>query len=294
MSDDLAQTETIKPRRPRGAPTVIVDDVHVTYKITGSGATMNHSPVMALRRIMTKSQTRRPTLREIKAVRGVSFVAYQGEAIGLVGSNGSGKSTLLRAVAGLLPVDGGAIYTMGQPSLLGANAALLPDLSGEQNVILGLLAMGMSRAEAAERMPGIIEFSGINEHGENFGELPMSIYSTGMAARLRFAIAAAKTHDVLLVDEALATGDAHFRRRSEERVKELLAEAGTVFLVSHTIRTVRDVCERSIWLNRGVILMDGPTDEVTTAYEDYTTHPHDYDDAERVLLGAQHRFVHRY
>jgi teichoic acid transport system ATP-binding protein len=289
MRDDVAQTETVEPRRPRGAPTVIVDNVHITYKITGSGGTMNHTPVMALKRIMTKSPTRRPTLREIKAVRGVSLIAYQGEAIGLVGSNGSGKSTLLRAIAGLLPVDAGAIYTMGQPSLLGANAALLPDLSGEQNVILGLLAMGMSRAEAAELMPGIIEFSGINEQGENFGELPMSIYSTGMAARLRFAIAAAKTHDVLLVDEALATGDARFRRRSEERVQELLAEAGTVFLVSHTIRTVRDVCDRSIWLNRGVIRMDGPTDEVVAAYEAYTARPRDYDDAEQVLGGAHNR-----
>jgi len=216
---------------------------------------------------MTKSETRRPTLREVKAVKGVSFVAYQGEAIGLIGSNGSGKSTLLRAVAGLLPADSGAIYTMGQPSLLGANAALLPDLSGEQNVVLGLLAMGMSRAQAEEMVPSVIEFSGINEHGENFGELPMNTYSTGMSARLRFAIAAAKTHDVLLVDEALATGDARFRRRSEDRVRELLAEAGTVFLVSHTIATIRDVCERSIWLERGVIRMDGPTQEVADAYE---------------------------
>jgi len=151
--------------------------------------------------------------------------------------------------------------------LLGANAALLPDLSGEQNVVLGLLAMGMSRAQAEEMVPSVIEFSGINEHGENFGELPMNTYSTGMSARLRFAIAAAKTHDVLLVDEALATGDARFRRRSEDRVREPLAEAGTVFLVSHTIATIRDVCERSIWLERGVIRMDGPTQEVADAYE---------------------------
>jgi teichoic acid transport system ATP-binding protein len=262
------QPERIRPKRPLGDPTVIVDGVHVTYKITGAGQTMNNTPAMALKRMMSKDKAG-PTIREVKAVKGVSFTAYQGEAIGLIGSNGSGKSTILRAIAGLLPVDQGAIYTMGQPSLLGANAALLPDLSGEQNVILGLLAMGMDRQHAEEMMPGIIEFSGINEHGENFGELPMNTYSSGMAARLRFSIAAAKLHDVMLVDEALATGDARFRRRSEERVRELLAGAGTVFLVSHAVATIQEVCDRSIWLERGVIRMDGPTPEVVEAYETF-------------------------
>jgi teichoic acid transport system ATP-binding protein len=263
--------ETAGPRKPRrelGAPTVIVDNVHITYKITGAGKTMNNTPAMALKRIMARQKVN-PTIRQVKAVKGVSFTAYQGEAIGLIGSNGSGKSTILRSIAGLLPIDSGSIFTMGQPSLLGANAALLPDLSGEQNVILGLLAMGMTRPQAEELMPGIIEFSGINEHGDNFGELPMSTYSSGMSARLRFSIAAAKMHDVLLVDEALATGDARFRRRSEERVRELLAGAGTIFLVSHAVGTIQEVCERSIWLERGLIRMDGPTEEVVAAYEEF-------------------------
>jgi len=243
-------TEETKPRKPRrelGAPTVIVDNVHITYKITGAGKTMNNTPAMALKRIMAREKAN-PTIRQVKAVKGVSFTAYQGEAIGLIGSNGSGKSTILRSIAGLLPIDSGAIFTMGQPSLLGANAALLPDLSGEQNVILGLLAMGMTRPQAEELM---------------------STYSSGMSARLRFSIAAAKMHDVLLVDEALATGDARFRRRSEERVRELLAGAGTIFLVSHAVGTIQEVCERSIWLERGLIRMDGPTDEVVGAYEEF-------------------------
>jgi teichoic acid transport system ATP-binding protein len=267
-----ADEPTTRKREPRplGAPTVIVENVHVTYRITGAGKTMNNTPSAALKRIVARKSN--PTIREVRAVKGVSFTAYQGEAVGLVGSNGSGKSTLLRAIAGLLPVDqGGAIYTMGQPSLLGANAALLPDLSGEQNVIIGLLAMGMTRQRAEELMPGIIEFSGIDEHGEKFSELPMSTYSSGMSARLRFSIAAARMHDVLLVDEALATGDARFRRRSEERVREMLASAGTVFLVSHAVGTIREVCDRSIWLERGVIRMDGPTEEVVDAYEQFMT-----------------------
>jgi teichoic acid transport system ATP-binding protein len=253
-------------------PTVIVDNVHLTYRIHGAAKGMSRArptPLSALTRIVTK--TKAPTIREVHAVRGISFTAYRGEAIGLIGSNGSGKSTILRAIAGLLPTDKGAIYTSGQPSLLGANAALFNDLTGEQNIVLGLLAMGMSRDEAHARIDEIVEFSGINEGKDaDFSTLPMATYSSGMAARLRFSIAAAKMHDVLLVDEALATGDARFRLRSENRVRELLEGAGTVFLVSHAIATILEVCSRSIWLEQGVLRMDGPTEEVVAAYEAYT------------------------
>jgi len=247
-------------------PTIVVDDVHVIYRVHGAATPGSSTPIAALKRIV--SGTRAPNIREVHAIKGVSFTAYRGEAIGLIGSNGSGKSTLLRAIAGLLPVDRGAVYTIGQPSLLGVNAALLNDLSGERNVALGCLAMGMSRAEVKRLTPEIIDFSGINENGE-FGSLPMRTYSSGMAARLRFAIAAAKKHDVLLIDEALATGDARFRRRSEQRLHELRDGAGTVFLVSHSISTVADTCERTIWLEAGLIRMDGPTDVVIKAYDEF-------------------------
>lgn len=253
------------PLPEQRVPTVIVDGVHVTYRVY-RGSSSGNSPVAALKRIVTRKAA--PTVREVHAVKGVTFTAYRGEAIGLIGSNGSGKSTLLRAIAGLLPVDRGAIYTDGQPSLLGVNAALMNDLSGERNAVLGCLAMGMSRAQAHQLAPGIIEFSGINQRGD-FSSLPMATYSSGMAARLRFAIAAAKRHDVLLIDEALATGDAKFRRRSERRVRELREDAGTVFLVSHSLGTIRDTCERTIWLESGVIRADGPSDEVVPKFEKY-------------------------
>lgn len=243
-------------------PTVMVDDLHVIYRVYAAGARAT-SPVAALKRMVSSSR-----VRLVHAVKGVSFTAYQGEAIGLIGTNGSGKSTLLRAIAGLLPATRGAVYSKGQPSLLGVNAALMNDVSGERNVMLGCLAMGMSREEARQRCHEIIDFSGIDERGD-FSSMPMRTYSSGMAARLRFAIAAAKKHEVLLIDEALATGDAQFRLRSEDRLRELREEAGTVFLVSHSNKSIINTCERAIWLESGVIRMDGPTEPVIAEYEKF-------------------------
>lgn len=244
-------------------PTVVVDDIHVTYRVHGTIGGKGNAPA-ALNRVLRRENA--PKVREVKAIKGVSLVARRGEAIGLIGSNGSGKSTLLLTIAGLLPPTAGAVYTDGQPSLLGVNAALMSDLTGERNVILGCLAAGMSRAEAKAKYDDIVAFSGINDKGD-FISLPMRTYSSGMSARLRFAIAAAKTHDVLLIDEALATGDAAFRRRSEARIKELRGNAGTVFLVSHSLGVVRETCERTIWLESGRILADGDTETVVNAYE---------------------------
>ena len=261
-----SKPEAPAPQEP-WVPTVIAEDLHIVYRVYG-GAKGKGSATAALNRIVR----RKPgggSVREVHAVKGVSFTAYRGQAIGLIGSNGSGKSTLLRAIAGLLPAESGRVYTNGQPSLLGVNAALMNDLTGERNVILGGLAMGMSREEIAERYQGIVDFSGINEKGD-FITLPMRTYSSGMQARLRFSIAAAKDHDVLMIDEALATGDKKFQRRSERRVRELRAEAGTVFLVSHNNKSIRDTCERTLWLEKGELVHDGPTEEVLKEYEKFT------------------------
>jgi teichoic acid transport system ATP-binding protein len=255
-----SQAETDSGER---IPTVIVDDLHIVYRVHGAGSGKG-SATAALSRIIQRRAS--PNVREVHAVRGASFVAYRGEAIGLIGSNGSGKSTMLRAIAGLLPPERGRVYTDGQPSLLGVNAALMNDLTGERNVILGGLAMGMGNDEIREKYQDIVDFSGINEKGD-FISLPMRTYSSGMAARLRFSIAAAKQHDVLMIDEALATGDRAFQRRSEERIRELREEAGTVFLVSHNNKSIRDTCDRVLWLEKGELLMDGATEEVLAAYE---------------------------
>jgi teichoic acid transport system ATP-binding protein len=260
----MAVAETAAPKTAAwvaasdAVPTVIADNVNIIYKVTASGG--KGTAASAFRRILKRQD--RPTIREVHAVKNVSFTAYKGDAIGLIGRNGSGKSTLLRAIAGLLPPASGAIYTGGQPSLLGVNAAMMNDLTGDRNVVLGCLAMGMSLAEIEERYDSIVEFSGIGD----FIDLPMSTYSSGMSARLKFAIASAKTHDILLVDEALATGDAEFRIRSEQKIKDLRGEAGTVFLVSHSLDVVLDTCNRAIWLDKGILRMDGDVKEVVEAY----------------------------
>lgn len=279
----LATESNLARMAARGerVPTVVVDDVHVIYQVFGaekSGSPLakrkSASPSAALakaaRKLVNRGQDDDPEaklMRQVHAVKGVSFACYRGEAVGLVGSNGSGKSTLLRSIAGLLPPASGGVYTQGQPSLLGVNAALINDLTGAKNVVLGCLAMGMSPEEVAEKYQGIVDFSGINARGD-FISLPMRTYSSGMMARLRFSIAAAKDHDVLLIDEALATGDRKFQKQSEKRIAELREKAGTIILVSHNAKSIRDVCERTIWLEDGKILMDGETEEVLAAYEE--------------------------
>jgi len=262
MSDPLThQPGTAEPTPP--APktteqTVVVDDVHLTYRIVGKS---QRGAPAALRRLLLRESA--PGQRSVHAVRGVSFTAYRGEAIGLIGPNGSGKSTLLRAIAGLMAPSHGVVWTRGQASLLGVSAAMMGAMSGDQNILLGCLAIGMTPAEIAEKYDAICEFAGIGE----FVHLPMNTYSSGMGARLRFAIAAARTPDILLIDEALATGDAQFRRRSERRIRELREQAGTVFLVSHGLGVIRETCTRVIWLEDGKVVVDGDTDTVVDAYE---------------------------
>ncbi|MBE3013646.1 ABC transporter ATP-binding protein [Microbispora sp. NEAU-D428] len=244
-----------------GTPTVIVDDLHIVYKVYGSaGDAEKGNAASALMRILRRQG--RPQMKEVHAVKGVSFVAHHGDAIGIIGRNGSGKSTLLRAIAGLLPPHKGAVYTNGQPSLLGVNAALMKELTGERNIILGCYAMGMSPNEVREKYDEIVDFSGIGD----FVQFPMSTYSSGMGARLRFAISSAKTHDVLLIDEALATGDREFKKKSQQRIKQMRESAGTVFLVAHNLDVIEETCNRVIWLHKGKIRMEGDPQEVLEAY----------------------------
>jgi teichoic acid transport system ATP-binding protein len=237
----------------KGKPVVVVDDVQVIYKVFGTGKKAKG---------VKDPQAKKTRMREVHAVKGVSFVVYEGETIGIVGSNGSGKSSLMRAIAGLFPATKGAVYTLGKPTMLGVGAALLPNLSGEKNIMLGGLALGFDKKEIAAASESIINFSGLKD----FIDLPMRTYSQGMSARLRFSIAAAKKHDILIIDEALAVGDRQFRMKAEAKIREMRQEAGTVFLVSHNMKSIQDTCNRVIWLEKGDLLMDGDPVQVCDAF----------------------------
>lgn len=198
-------------------------------------------------------------------LRGVSLAAREGEMVGLVGLNGSGKSSLLRVLAGLQPATSGVVVASAQPQLLGVSAALVPDLSGEENIWLGTLAMGMTPDDAYFAKERIEQLAGIGDAIKQ----PMNTYSSGMGARLRFAISIAADPEILMIDEALATGDASFAERSKEAMHGLIARAGTVFLVSHAAKTIEDMCTRALWLDNGTLIADGPADDVAHMYRFY-------------------------
>ena len=205
----------------------------------------------------------RPEARVIEAVRGVTFDVAVGESVGVIGPNGSGKTSLLQATTGLLPLAGGQVLVRSTPAFLGVQAILRPHLTGWRNIQLGLLAQGLNTAEALDRAGGVAEFPGLDD----FLDLRMEPYSSGMRARLHFAVATALAPEILLIDEALAVGDREFRDKSAARLDKHRAAAGTVLLVSHNLAEIRRSCSRVIWLQEGLVVADGPTGDVLTAYE---------------------------
>lgn len=242
------------PEAQLGPLSIRLEDVHVTYR------------VYEQRRIrledVARSGLQRRRYRSIHAVRGVSLDVHAGEVVGVIGPNGAGKSTLLRAISGLLPVTQGAVYARSQPAFLGVGAALKPALSGRHNIFIGGLALGLSMRDIQERFDEIVRFSGLRR----FIDMPMRTYSSGMRARLHFAIATVVTPEILLIDEALAVGDRKFRRRSAKKLQDIRANAGTVLLVSHGLDEITRSCTRAVWLERGKVVMDGPPKDVVDAY----------------------------
>ena len=246
---------------------LLVNDLHVSYRVFGAKK-VGHGPARdwGLLDRLVRRGAKQPAIREVKAVRGITFAANHGEAIGIIGVNGSGKSTLLRAIAGLIPPVSGTVHVAGNPALLGVNAVLMKNLSGARNIMIGALALGLSRNEVKERFDDIVEFAEIGE----FVNLPMKSYSSGMGARLRFAISASAVPDILMIDEALSTGDAGFRAKSKAKMDEIRESAGTVFLVSHSLATIQSMCTMVLWIHEGKLVMDGDPKEVCGAYKQFT------------------------
>lgn len=201
----------------------------------------------------------------VDAIVGASLIALPGESIGIIGLNGSGKSTLLSMIAGGIAPTAGRILTRSQPTLMGVSPALQPDLSGEHNIYLGCLALGMSRSDAKAQINEIARWTELGDAIKR----PMKTYSSGMSARLSFAISTAVRPDILMIDEALSTGDAAFGAKASGRMQELLERAGNLFLVSHAIKEIEKNCVRTIWISEGRIIADGPTDVVAPQYHEW-------------------------
>lgn len=196
-------------------------------------------------------------------LRGIDLRVERGESMALIGSNGSGKTTTLRLMAGVYTPSEGVVETWGRvATVVELGAGFHPELTGLENVALYGAVLGLTRNQVKERMPEILDFADIGD----FIETPVKFYSSGMHARLAFAVAVSVDPDILLLDEVLAVGDHEFQTRCLERLRTFTAGGGTLITVTHNLTVARDLCERGVWIERGAIRMDGPIHDVVEAY----------------------------
>jgi ABC-type polysaccharide/polyol phosphate transport system ATPase subunit len=235
---------------------VSVQGLGLTYKTS-----IDKKPTLKAR-LKSLGRGRKHT-KLVRALDDVSLEVRYGTVLGIIGSNGAGKTTLMRSISGIIPPTQGRIEVYGSVStLLALGVGFNPAMTGRENVYLGGLAAGMSRAEIDEKFDAIAEFS---ELGEVI-DAPMRTYSSGMYARLAFSVAAVVEPDILIIDEALSTGDAKFKEKSLNRIKELRTADRALILVSHALGTIEDLCNEVIWLNKGKLMMRGNPSEVIAAY----------------------------
>jgi lipopolysaccharide transport system ATP-binding protein len=197
------------------------------------------------------------------ALKDVSFDLYHGETLAVIGRNGAGKSTLLRVLAGIISPDRGQVQGNGcSISLLSLRVGFIPHLTGRENAVLSGMLMGLRRREVEKRMDAIVEFSELG----SFIDQPVRTYSAGMNARLGFSVAFQSDSDILLIDEVLGVGDVEFRKKSTAALREKIKSDKTVVLVSHTPQTVKELCDRAVWIDGGVTRVEGSRDEVLQQY----------------------------
>ena len=236
-----------------------VEDVSVTYRTS-----FERAPT--LRGTMLRLGRRERVVREIEALKDVSFEVRHGTVLGILGMNGAGKSTLVRTVAGILPPTEGRVEVRGRVStLLALGVGFNRDLSGRENVVLGGLAAGLRREQLEAKYDDIVRFAELGE----FMDLPMRTYSSGMYGRLAFSVAVNMDPDILLIDEALSVGDARFRRKSFEKMRELCGQARTIVLVSHAMGSISELCDQAIWMHKGELKLWDQPQTVVDAYTEF-------------------------
>ncbi|MCI8561680.1 MAG: ABC transporter ATP-binding protein [Dorea sp.] len=201
------------------------------------------------------------------AIDNISFEVEKGEIFGLTGRNGSGKSTLLRAIGGMLAPDSGEIRLMGQTvSLLAIGVGFKMEMTGRENIYIAGLLLGFSQRKIREKEQDIVDFSELGE----FIDMPVRTYSSGMYSRLGFAITATLETDILLIDEVLSVGDERFRKKSYDKMKELISnKEKTVIICAHNRTILEELCGRVLWMEKGKIVKVGNAKEVLDGYEEY-------------------------
>lgn len=254
--------ETLAPSlssQVNGLPVVELTDVTVRYRVPRER--YRTFKEFAIRRVQGRVQ-----FEDLLALDGVNLQVHKGEVFGLVGANGAGKTTLLRLVARVMRPTQGRVIVRGRVApLLAMGAGFHPELTGRENVFLNGALLGYTRRQIEESMDWIVEFSELRA----FIDAPLRTYSSGMMARLGFAVATAQMPDVLIVDEVLSVGDIAFQEKSAARIREFREAGATILLVSHSMAAVKKMCSRAAWLDHGRVIEMGEAAQVVEKFEKY-------------------------
>ena len=238
-------------------PPVVARDLRLAYRLSRSrSSTLKEFAVNLLKRQVE--------YEELWALDGVSMDLEYGETLGIIGPNGAGKSTLMKVIAGVLrPTEGRVVVTGHLSPLISLSGGINVEMTGRENIVLFGTLLGRDPADMKERVDDIAVWAGLTD----FLNVPVRNYSTGMQARLAFSIATDVKPEILILDEVLAVGDTAFRKKSRERIDYLMGGGTSVLLVSHQMNTIRELAERTLWLDKGRIKALGPSADVVAEYE---------------------------
>lgn len=234
-----------------------LEHVNLTFEVQNEKVdTLKESFIRKIKRNKTKKI-------KIHALQDVSFQIYKGEKVGIIGYNGAGKSTLLNVITGIYVPDNGTIFTRGKISpLLSLGAGFDMNFSGRRNIALNGAVLGYDKKYVESKMDEIIEFSELGD----YIDIPIKNYSSGMLAKLGFSIATLVNPDILIIDEILGVGDVTFSKKSSDKIRSLIGGGATVLLVSHSIPTIRELCDKAIWIKNGRVEDIGEVNKVCDAY----------------------------
>lgn len=241
-------------------PVIVLENVSLRYRVP-------RERIRSLKEYAIRRVQKRLVYDDFEAVKDVSLSVEAGERVAVIGRNGAGKSTLLRIISRVLPPSEGRVFVTGRIApILELGLGFHGELTGRENVMLQGALLGYSRAETRRRLDRIVEWAEL----QDFIDAPTRTFSTGMSARLAFAVATDVDPDILLVDEALSVGDEKFQRKCHDRMEALRGRGKTFLLVSHSLDQIRDNCDRAVWLHHGRVVGDGDVQAVTEAYHQWS------------------------